>query len=236
MIPDNIHSSWEPFLEPSIREELSQIERNIGDDYTPQKDLILRFMRLDLEKMKVVILGQDPYKPAGVANGRAFQPTDLKDWSQPFRQISLKNIVRNIYATHNNIDNYSAIPSFSYISNQIMFGQFNMAQPPEWFDSIESQGVLLLNTSFTCKVGYSNSHKGIWMDFTPKLIKYISKANPNLKWFLWGKDAAIYEKYMASGIHYKSRHPMMCSEEYTDDFLRNPCFKETANEINWLGQ
>lgn len=230
-----VHSSWNDFLTEDIVQELTNINEYIGTDYTPTEDKVLRFMQLDLDKIKVVVLGQDPYKPAGVANGRSFQPSNLFSWNQSFRQISLKNIVRNIYACYNNIQKYSDIPEYSSIAAQIVYGEFNLKQPQEWFDSLENQGVLFLNTSLTCKIGVSNSHKGIWFEFSHKLIKYISNKRPDLIWFMWGKEAAIYDMHIQSGVKYISRHPMMCSETYNDDFLRNPCFKNTMNIINWLG-
>lgn len=232
---NNVDSSWEEFLTHRMITEISEIERMIGSDYTPSEDKVLRFMSLDLNNIKVVILGQDPYKPEGVANGRAFQPLNLTSWSQSFRQISLKNIVRNIYASYNNITEYDKIPYYQDIVTQIALGNFPMKQPLEWFDSIENQGVLLLNTSLTCKIGVSNSHKGIWYDFSHELINYIAKQREDLAWFMWGKEAAIYKQYIPKGNMYISRHPMMCSETYSDDFLKNNCFRDTRDIINWLG-
>lgn len=232
---NKVDNSWRKFLTSKTIDELNAIESYIGDNYTPPEDKVLRFMQIDLSKIKVVILGQDPYKPAGVANGRSFQPNDLVSWNQTFRQVSLKNIIRNIYACYTNIERYVDIPEFSSIAGKVVYGEFGIKQPQEWFDSLEEQGVLFLNTSLTCRIGVSNSHKGIWFEFSHKLINYISEERPDLIWFLWGKEAAIYDMHIKSGTKYISRHPMMCSEAYEDDFLRNPCFKNTMNIINWLG-
>lgn len=237
-----IHSSWNNFFNSDIINKLDRIEQQIGTDYTPSTDLVLRFAQLDIEHINTVILGQDPYKPAGVANGRAFQPTNLTDWSQPFRQVSLKNIVRAIYAAYNNITVWGLIPSYKDIVYEMEIGKFKMKQPVEWFNSIEEQGVLLLNTSLTCKIGASNSHKEIWAKFTQELIKYIAKNAENkkdaLNWFLWGNEAASYSPSIAQFNNNKmfiSRHPMMCTQTSKDDFLYNTCFKDTKDIINWLG-
>lgn len=235
LIPNSYHSSWDNFMTSERKQQLEQIESLIGTGYTPSADKVLRFLQLDLDSVKVVILGQDPYKPDGVANGRAFQPSNLTSWTAPFRQVSLKNILRAIYAAYKGINTYSKIPSYSDIDCLMVYGQFPIKQPREWFDSLESQGVLLLNTSLTCRIGESNSHQGIWFDFGRELISYIAKYNPNLIWFLWGKDAISCQKCIGNSKVFKSRHPMMCSESYPDDFLRNTCFQETMNIINWLG-
>lgn len=230
-----VHPSWNKFITPSILSELIRIEQKIGAEYTPPMGKILRFLELDLNNIKVVILGQDPYPTAGAANGRAFQPNDLEDWTQSFKQVSLKNIIRNIYASVNGTSIYDLIPSYSEIKDKINNGTFNIKSPKEWFDSLENQGVLLLNTSLTCQIGESNSHKDIWATFTHKLIKFVSMERASSKWFMWGKEAIAYSETISSGTHYKSRHPMMCSKSYEDDFLRNKCFKDTIEIINWLG-
>lgn len=173
LILPNMHNSWDGFFNDSIRYELARIEREIGTDHTPSQKDVLRFSKLDLNNIKVVILGQDPYKPEGVANGRAFQPNGLVNWSQTFRQVSLKNILRAIYATYYNITNYDLIPSYKDIVNKIEHSKFNIKQPVEWFDSLENQGVLFLNTSLTCKIGESNSHKEIWKHFSYECIYII---------------------------------------------------------------
>lgn len=230
-----VHESWNKFLTTDIRHKLDIIESQIGTDYTPDTDKVLRFMQLDISKLKVVILGQDPYKPAGVANGRAFQPANLTSWNQKFRQVSLKNIVRNIYKSKLDIRLYDLIPTY----NEIIASGFEIKPPLEWFDSIESQGVLLLNTSLTCKIGESNSHREIWKDFSDECIRYLAKTNNDLYWFLWGKEACSYSSLVMSWSYpdriYQSKHPMMCSKSYTDDFLKSKCFKDTMKIINWMG-
>lgn len=243
----SVHPSWNDFItnETSyIIENLKSIEQKIGNNYTPTDSEVLRFFGLDLSKIKIIILGQDPYKPVGVANGRAFQPKDLLDWSQPFRQVSLKNIIRSIYAAYNNITEWDLIPSYKEIVHEMEIGEFKLKQPYSWFDSLESQGVLLLNTSLTCEIGKSNSHKDIWKEFACKLISHIAYNCPqSLDWFLWGNEAQFYKDIVqASNTErqsphrlFLSRHPMMCTRSSTDDFLYNPCFKETMNKMNWLG-
>lgn len=235
LIPENYHPSWDNFLTLELRRELERIETEIGTDYTPSAEKVLRFMQLDLQNRKVVILGQDPYKPERVANGRSFQPDTLEKWTQPFRQVSLKNIVRLLYRGYNHIEAYSDIPSYKVISQKINTGEFPIKPPKEWFDSLEQQGVLFLNTYLTCKINVSNSHKAIWEPFSKKLLAYISENKQDLNWFLWGSEAISNKPYIHYGKLYESRHPMMCAENYADDFLKCPCFQETENLIHWLG-
>lgn len=235
LIPQDYHPSWEVFLSPEVRGELDRIETAIGEDFTPERDKVLRFLRLDLGSRKVVILGQDPYKPQGVANGRSFQPDNLESWTQSFRQISLKNMIRLLYKTSNGIEEYGQIPSYKEIAAKIAAGEFSIKPPKEWFDSLETQGVLFLNTYLTCKINLSNSHKAIWEPFSKKLLSFISEQRPDLCWFLWGSEALSNKPYLKAGRLFESRHPMMCAEYYEDDFLKCPCFRDTGELINWLG-
>lgn len=233
---DYIDNSWSRFLSADIITVLKDVEENIvdpGKEFTPKPDMVLRFFKISLPKVKIIILGQDPYPQKGVATGRAFEVGTLKSWHDKFSNISLKNIVRAIYSAYNN-----EYLKYSEIKSKI--GNSFLIKPPgELFIEWEKQGVLLLNTSFTCEVGKSNSHEKYWNVFTNSLLKYISQTNPNIMWFLWGNNA----KSIVSDIKIKNKiesmHPMMCYNKQgrDDDFLfgKINAFKETINLINWLG-
>ena len=61
LIPNNIHSSWQDFLNNDRIHMLNDISHEIGTDVNPDVSKILRFLNVDLSSVKVVILGQDPY-------------------------------------------------------------------------------------------------------------------------------------------------------------------------------
>lgn len=235
LIPTDAHASWNRFLSREVRDELKGIEEKIGENINPEYENVLKFLRCDLYHVKVVILGQDPYPEKGRATGRAFEVGDLHSWNDKFRQASLKNIIRLIHKNYNNINNYKDILKFSDIQKQIALGRFVIAPPDRLFKSWEKQGALLLNTYFTVEQGKAGSHISLWGPFSTKLFEYISEENKNISWFLWGKQAEEKSRHIKSGRLYISRHPMMCSEKYEDDFLRSNCFKDTMNMINWLG-
>jgi uracil-DNA glycosylase len=198
-------------------------------NYTPEEQFVLRFLKLDLSSIKVVIIGQDPYPQKNAANGRSFQVNTLTSWHIPFRQVSLKNIIRNIYYSY-----YDEYLTFNQIKEKMLDASFPLKNPKEWFDSLENQGVLFLNLSFTCLIDKPNSHKHLWQEFSKNLIEYIDNYNPQIKWFLWGNEARSIA-FLIKGIKYESNHPMMCSLKNNADFLYNRCFKETKDIINWLG-
>jgi uracil-DNA glycosylase len=233
LIPIDAHPSWNNFLTDSIILELETIERKIGSNINPAPENVLRFMKCNLYDIKVVILGQDPYPETGRATGRAFEVGDLTSWNQKFRQVSLKNIIRLIYKNYNGISEYSDIKKFSEIQKEIKEGKFSILPPHKIFKSWEKQGVLLLNTYLSVEAGITGSHISIWQKFSEELLKFISDENRNISWFLWGRMAEEKKQFIKYGKYYISRHPMMCSELYEDDFLRSDCFKDTMDIINW---
>lgn len=234
ILPEKIHDSWLEFLNNECIEMINDIADKIGENVNPEFNKILRFLNVDLSNVKVVILGQDPYPEKGVATGRAFEVGGLKSWDQPFRQVSLKNIIRLIHKSYNNITEYEDILSFSQIKKEIMEGRFQILPPDRLFEAWEKQGVLLLNTSFSCVPGSPESHEPLWRDFSGRLVGYISEKY-DLCWFLWGKRALSMKNTIKRGSFFPARHPMLCSSKYDDDFLKSDCFIRTRQMINWLG-
>ena len=256
------HNSWDAFLkeqEAVIREIMRRLT-GLGD-YTPDDVNIFRFMCNDLKSAKVVIVGQDPYPEAGKATGRAFEVSGLTNWLEPFRQGSLKNIVRLLHETYRsdrskdgetgrsfskdvepgtpiNKGEAPGYPiSFEEIRSEIREGEFIIKSPPTLFQSWEDQGVILLNRYLTCQNGKPGSHRDLWKPLTEELIRYMHRINPALRWFLWGSDAKTIAPMLQDDSRtavYMSRHPMLCAERYADDFLKGNCFRETKDEVFWL--
>ncbi|NLG88834.1 MAG: uracil-DNA glycosylase [Clostridiaceae bacterium] len=234
MLPENIDSSWHDFLNGGGFEMIDGIAAETGDNINPEAGKVLRFLKVNLDNVKVVILGQDPYPQKGAATGRAFEVGGLTSWLQNFKQVSLKNIVRLIYKSYNRISSYEDILPFKQIQREIETGRFPILPPDKLFESWENQGVLLLNTSFTCIPGVPGSHELLWHDFSCRLLSYIS-SRIDCHWFLWGKSPLQRMMHIKKGIFHISRHPMLCSSKYDDDFLKSDCFLKTFDIINWLG-
>lgn len=236
LIPAHVHPSWHDFLDAWAVDFLNDIEKELDGDTNPDREHMLRFLTTDLATRKVVLLGQDPYPEKGVATGRAFEVGGLDSWTRPFRQVSLKNMVRLIYKASQNIEDYAAVPTFRKILEEMGAGRFQLAEPCRLFKSWEEQGVLLLNIWFSVKPSQPGSHRTLWQPFSERLIAFISKQRPDLIWFLWGKGAMTCKAFIQSGTLYECRHPMMCSEAYEDDFLKSSCMKDTLSIIDWKGK
>lgn len=235
LTPKNIHPSWEGFFNDHNSKLLDDIEIRLSkedlESLTPVPEHMLRFFRLDLYAVRVVIIGQDPYPQKGVATGRAFEVGPLKSWTSSFRNTSLRNIVRALYASQNGDSK-----TFKEIKKELYDGQFKMLPPDEIFKHWEKQGVLLLNTSFSCRIGKPGSHSKIWKPFTDSLLHYINEANPSLTWFLWGNKAKEAVGHITLRNSIKTTHPMICHQR-PNDFLfgEKNVFAETSEMIDWLG-
>jgi uracil-DNA glycosylase len=236
MIHIKAHDSWKKFLTKDREEQLHNIIENIGDDYTPEKEKILKFMENDLGKVSGVIIGLDPYPQKGAATGRCFEVGGLESWFTPFKQASLRNIVRLIYKEYNEIQEYSDILKFSEIREEIKSGSFPILPPNQLFKSWEEQGILLLNVYLTTKIGQPKAHKKLWEDFSKDLFTYISEENPDIYWLLWGKDAQSLSRYILKGNIVTANHPSRVNSKNPEDFLYSESFKVLKGKVNLLGE
>ena len=148
--------------------------------YPEQKDIFNALNLCPLDKVKVIILGQDPYHN-GPAHGLAFSSLDTKT------PASLVNIFKEIK---------SDLPGTEICSNNL--------------ESWANQGVLLLNTVLTVEEGNPNSHKDIgWKNFVNEIVRRVLNNTGPVAVVLWGKQAQEYEKLVVSNTHIilKSSHP-----------------------------
>ncbi len=129
--------------------------------YPPYQDIFNAFRFKDIDEIKVVILGQDPYHEVNQAHGLCFSILD----GNPYPK-SLINIYKELY------DDLKITRSTGNLIN--------------W----AKQGVFLLNTVLTVEEGKANSHKNQgWEIFTDRVIKELNKDNHPKVFVLWGNDA-----------------------------------------------
>lgn len=151
----------------------------------PPKQKVFRAFSTDLNQVKVVILGQDPYHTPGAAHGLAFSVPD----AQPIPP-SLKNIYKEIEDEYQNI-----LPKedFSAMQKRHKSGNLN-----NW----QKQGVLLLNNVLTVEAHHAGSHRGHgWETFTEEAIKYLNVQKQSLVFLLWGRDARNKAKLIDRSKH-----------------------------------
>jgi len=234
LIPKNHHTDWNPFLKGENLLLIKEIGNKLNSsEFTPPAEKVLRFLTLPLQTARIVILGQDPYPQPGVATGRAFEVGTLRSWNEPFSNISLKNILRAVYKAYSG-------EIIRYTELKAKFdNEFPVLPPNLFFENWEKQGVLLLNTSFTCELNSPGSHRKYWEQFSGALFSFINEANPELTWFLWGNHAQQATAHLDLQHTVRSHHPMMCvdREGKEEDFLygNQNGFARHKNQVDWTG-
>ncbi|RUA06195.1 MAG: uracil-DNA glycosylase [Fusobacteria bacterium] len=229
LLENKIHSSYYEFFTLEIVEKIEVIFSKI-ENYTPSKEDVFKVFRKDLNDVKVVLLGMDPYPQKGVATGRSFE-VKKDNWADKGVNTSLKNILKLIYKTY-----MGEIPTIKLLREKIESEEFNILSPKDLFNSWESQGVLLLNVGLTVEIGKSGSHIKYWKPITEKLLRYLEMKNKNLIFLLWGQKAINYKKNLKNSVIIEHNHPAICGNlKNPNDFLNGESFEKTKNIIEWRG-
>ncbi len=175
----NLNSDWfellvDEFEKPYFRNLMAFLE----DEYTRfpdsifpnKKDVFNAFNACDLSKVRVVILGQDPYPTRGHANGLSFS---VQETVHPFPK-SLKNIFNELES-----DLGLPIPENGNLQR--------------W----ANQGVLLLNSTLTVQEGKPESHaKKGWERFTDAVLQKLNEKQKNIVYLLWGSKAQSKSEFL----------------------------------------
>lgn len=218
----NSYNGWdELFLEEFNKPYFKNLKNFLLREYAtktvyPPKSLILNaFDQTPYDKVKVVILGQDPYYNPGQAMGMSFSVN--KGVAVP---KSLQNMFKEIA---DDIGRPSAIEG---------------GDLTPW----ARQGVLLLNTVLTVVAGQPNSHKGMgWETFTDAVINKLNSRNTPTVFLLWGRNALDKRALITNPTHLvlTAAHPSPLSAfngffgcrhfSKTNEFLR----KNGLEEIVW---
>lgn len=216
-------------MEPSWKDALStEFEKDYFKDlitevsafyldtpvYPPPQYIFNAFSLCPLEKVKVVILGQDPYHGVGQAHGLSFSvPRGIRI------PPSLKNIYKEIES-----DTGATIPESGNLEH--------------W----ATQGVLLLNATLTVEANKPGSHQKLgWEEFTDTVIKKVSDKQEHVVFLLWGNYARAKRALIDDSKHLilEAPHPSPLSAytgffgckhfSKTNDYL----LKNAQSPINW---
>jgi uracil-DNA glycosylase len=192
LIPNDWQSLLGDYLESPAWKRLSEAfeeEYKVhGLKIRPDKDKLFYALQLTpVDSIKVVILGQDPYHSPELAQGLAFSiPKTIPIQSREFPS-SLRNMNKAL-----------AIEGFGSLSH----GDLS-----HW----AKQGVLLLNSALSVRLGEANSHTQLgWKPFIETLIQKLSCNKSGLVWLLWGSHAQSLEEYIQNleqHLILKSSHP-----------------------------
>lgn len=182
-------NTWDEILLPEWNKEYYiQLRKFLIDEYKhykiyPDMNCIFNALKsVSPEKVKVVILGQDPYHNPGQAHGYSFS---VQYGINP--PPSLQNI-------------------YQELKDDIGFKIPNHGNLTKW----ANQGVLLLNAVLTVRAYQANSHRGKgWELFTDKIIESLNKQKQPIAFLLWGRNAIEKEKLITNKgfLILKAPHP-----------------------------
>jgi uracil-DNA glycosylase len=217
-----IEPSWKEILKNEFEKDyfyhittFLKAEKASGKIIYPPGNLIFNaFDKTSFPKVKVVLLGQDPYHNPGQAHGLSFSVPD--GIAKPASLVNifkeLKNDVGIEIAVNGNLEKWA------------------------------EQGVLLLNAGLTVRKNEPASHSKIgWIEFTDTVIKKISDEKENIIFLLWGKFAQDKQQLIDETKHHvlKAAHPSPFSAEKgffgckhfskTNEFL----VKDGLQPIDW---
>lgn len=185
----DIEASWKQHLEGEFTKPyFAQLTESVRNEYRnglcfpPGKLVFNAFNLCPFDKVKVVILGQDPYHEQGQAMGLSFSVPE---------GIMLPPSLQNIYKEIQN-DLGKPIPASGDLTR--------------W----AKQGVLLLNATLTVRAHIANSHQTLgWQNFTDAAIEALNAHREHIVFMLWGGFARSKKRLIDANRHciIESVHP-----------------------------
>ena len=185
----DIEASWKQHLEGEFTKPyFAQLTESVRNEYRnglcfpPGKLVFNAFNLCPFDKVKVVILGQDPYHEQGQAMGLSFSVPE---------GIMLPPSLQNIYKEIQN-DLGKPIPASGDLTR--------------W----AKQGVLLLNATLTVRAHIANSHQTLgWANFTDAAIEALNAHREHIVFMLWGGFARSKKRLIDANRHciIESVHP-----------------------------
>ncbi len=217
-LEDVMSADWAAALRP-LQPQLHRLARELdaeqraGMQLLPAADHILRAFSYPLDRVKVLMVGQDPYPTPGHAVGLAFSVAPKTPLPR-----SLVNIYKELAA-----DLHTQPPSSGDLSG--------------W----AAEGVLLLNRVLTVRAGETGSHRKLgWQAVTEAAVKALVARDAPLVAVLWGREAQQLKPLLGSTPLIESAHPSPLSASRgffgTRPFSRANAILEAqgATPVNWL--
>ncbi|MDR0979542.1 MAG: uracil-DNA glycosylase [Candidatus Nomurabacteria bacterium] len=196
-----IGENWRGFLAAEVQKPyFRRLAGFLDEAYAtkcifPARDLVFSAFRLSPEKIRVVILGQDPYHGEGQAHGLAFSVQ-----AGVAVPPSLRNIYKEIAAEFGGTtaDEATATKELATISKVAQKCDTAVKRGGN-LENWAEQGVFLLNSVLTVEAGKAGSHRGLgWEVFAENVVRYLAENRSGLVFLLWG-NAARAKKPLIDG-------------------------------------
>ena len=195
-----INNDWLDAISPEFSKDYyKKLYTFVKDEYSktiiypPAEDIFNAFHFTPLSKVKVLLLGQDPYHNENQAHGLSFSVLPSQHDIPP----SLQNIYKEL---HEDCGCY--IPNNGYLK--------------KWAD----QGVLLLNTVLTVRAHQANSHQGRgWENFTDAVIQAVNAQDRPIVYMLWGRRHKVKSQCLLIQSILYLQHLIQVRSQHTEAFL-----------------
>lgn len=212
---------WLPLLKPVI-EALPDAARFIGKDRSPEvvpvRELTFQALKPNPpHKWKVVAFGQNPYPRPESATGIAMFDNTFNDWkdSQFGRVVSIRCLIKAAAMWKYGIAKKTPIADV-----RALLKERDTVQPPEWFQAMLTQGVLLLNASLTASgdgaMG-ADQHTGFWRPVAERIVEEILKAKQDAD----EEDRGIVFAWWGAHARSLKRVVLRLQEKYPDVEVRH---------------
>jgi uracil-DNA glycosylase len=154
------------------------------------------------DKVRLVIIGDEPYRKENYSDGLAFSTTKLD--RPPKLDKLFKNIYMNLYEDYQTTDKAKEYEALFPSNNLTLWSE---------------QGVLLLNSALTCQEDKVGSHYELWKDFTTYIITELAKKG-NIAFIFWGDNAMTFNPNFANNY---------CNKDWGEN---SNCFREAMYYLN----
>ncbi|MFD9475507.1 MULTISPECIES: ADP-ribosyltransferase domain-containing protein [Streptomyces] len=212
---------WLPLLKPVI-EALPDAPRFIGKGRSPEvvpvRELTFQALKPNPpHKWKVVAFGQNPYPRPESATGIAMFDNTFSDWkdSQFGRVVSIRCLIKAAAMWKYGIAKKTPIAEV-----RALLKERDTVQPPEWFQAMLTQGVLLLNASLTASgdgaMG-ADQHTAFWRPVAERIVEEILKAKQDAD----GEDRGIVFAWWGAHARNLKRVVLRLQEKYPDVEVRH---------------
>ena len=217
-----IEEGWKKALTEEFGAEyMKELKKKLTEElesgvivYPPPKQIFNAFNLTPFDKVKVVILGQDPYHGKGQAHGLSFSVPDRVN-----PPPSLLNIFKEIES-----DLAVKPPKTTKTKNGNL-------------ESWAKQGVLLLNAILTVRANSPASHRDLgWEKLTNAAIKALSDKRERIVFLLWGKFAQEKESLIDTGKHLILKAPHPSPYSANSGFFGSKHFSKTNDYLLKTGQ
>jgi uracil-DNA glycosylase len=206
-------SGWDTILNPFIESEAfdtltEKLNYLVEQDkrFTPKfKEVFIPFIETRYEDLKIVIVNQDPYPQFGVADGLAFSCSKTGKAERSLQYILEKTI-----------GDFTTTGRVLYTPEECNLKRW------------ANQGVLLINTSFTCEISKIGSHRDIWKPFIEYVFECINKTNKDIIFVLMGRKAEYWQLRLPGQKIFKCPHP--ASAAYNGGIWKDDGIFEKLNE------